>query len=689
MQFVFLDTSGKTLFIRNDAISAQWTQEEMSLTADFPYISNKIIRDGQILAFQWLNEWQIFEIKTAKELEPNHFQQITAESLVISELTDEHIEQAEYTDLTAVDALTTALDGTLWSIGDVLTDPVSSADISRGSVWQAVNNIRDNWNVHIIPRYTLDGSGNIGRYLDIKPSEGTFNGVRLSVNKNITDSAVTWDRSNLITAIKGYGATVHEEEGGEETASYPLTFAEAEWEETEDHPAKPLGDEWLIDPDATALYGRNGRPKRGFYQNTSIDDPYILLEKSWESLKNSNTPDLQIEGTVTDLYRLGYADDPLSLHDLVVVEIRPTGFLVEKQVVRLTVDLLNPLNTTPTIGNYIPNIIYINRDTNEAATGNRGGGGGGRGQTNKDEVIDTNIEANKYQIVLEAWNRENKDNQLDSKITITASEIRSEVSKSNSQIYSTISQTATQIRAEVRNTVSGIYSSITQTASQIRAEIVGANSAVYSTIEQTATQIRSEVGTTASNLYTSVITQTSSMIKSEVSSNNSTVYSVIEQTATQIRSEVATTESDLYSSVITQTSSQIRSEVSANNSSVYSAITQNANKISLVVNSDDSINAASIVAGINNQNKESSSYVDISADYINLTGYVTATQLSAVSAEITNLTTGATTASFLKATRMSAGSMSLGGANITTFTLKYKDHSGTNQTVTVLQSGTT
>ena len=48
MQFLFLDNTGQTLFFRNDAISATWTQEELHLDADFPYDENKIVRNGQI-----------------------------------------------------------------------------------------------------------------------------------------------------------------------------------------------------------------------------------------------------------------------------------------------------------------------------------------------------------------------------------------------------------------------------------------------------------------------------------------------------------------------------------------------------------------------------------------------------------------------------------------------------------------
>lgn len=669
MQFIFLKNTGETLFVRNDAMTAQWTQEEMTLNLDFPYIPEKEIQAGQWVAFEWEGAWQIFEIKSAKDLEPNHFQQVAAESLAIAELTDEHIDESQVDNTSASSVLQNVLNGTLWTLGDIGTNPVSSADLSRGSVWQAVNSIKENWNVYIEPRFTLDGYGHIGRFLDIVPTGGTFNGLRLSVDKNTTDTTVTWDYGNVITAIKGYGATINEQEG-EQTVSHVLTFADAVWEQTADHPAKPLGDVWLIDPESTALYGRNGRPRRGFYQNTSIEDANVLLQKSWESLKKDNTPDIQIEGTVTDLRRLGYDDEPIRLHDLAIVEIRPTNILLQKEITRLTVDLLNPANTIPTIGNYIPNIIYINRKTNEAATGSKGGGGGrGKGQTDNENDYYTNINANKYFIQLEAGYREEGDDKLHSEIVVTASEIRLEVKNVDSQLRSTISQTASQIRAEVANTSSGLYSTITQTASQIRSEVSESNSTIYTTITQTASQIRSEVANTSSGIYSS-ITQTASQIRSEVSASNSTIYTTITQTASQIRSEVADTSSGVYSSItqtasqirlevaasdstiyssIEQTSSQIRSEVANTSSSLSSSIQQNADRIGLVVTQKDGqdvVDAASIVLGINGQ---SGSYIKLQASKINLEGYVTASQLAATDATIENLENGTTQARFLNA----------------------------------------
>ena len=99
---------------------------------------------------------------------------------------------------------------------------------------------------------------------------------------------------------------------------------------------------------------------------------------------------------------------------------------------------------------------------------------------------------------------------------------------------------------------------------------------------------------------------------------------------------------------------------------LYSLIQQEAGKISLIVNSDNTLNSAKIILAINGNEGSS---VEISADKVNLSGYVTASDLAATNAQITNLTSGVTTASHLDATRVtvdqfsvsSRGSMSLMG----------------------------
>lgn len=373
MEFVFFDQAGRTLFTRTDMESGHWVQQEMSVNALFPFDPGKVIQRGQRIAFRdpATDNLEVFEIRQVSTLEPDHYQQLTAEQIAVSELSDEHIDRVEITNKTAAQALTTALAGTLWQVGTDTSSGTQSADFARGSVWQAVNTIKANWNVYITPRVVVSAAGVItGKYLDISPAGGVWRGVRLSVRKNLPDPTVTYNDEEVLTALYGYGGTVN---GAE------VTFKSEVWAQTSDHPAKPANQTYLEWPEKTALYGRNGRPRYGYYQNANITNASVLLQKTWEALQRTADPKIRIAGSAADLSRLGYADEPLRLHDLAIVEIEDTGEVFQKEIIMLDVDLVDPSENQLEIGDYIPNIVYINRDTANKARG--GGGGGGRGQT--------------------------------------------------------------------------------------------------------------------------------------------------------------------------------------------------------------------------------------------------------------------------------------------------------------------
>ena len=391
MECIFLNPAGTTLFVRNDMESGHWTQQEMNVTADFPFVADKKIERGMRIAFRSPVDdvLQVFEVRIVTNHEPEHYQQITAEHICISELLDEHINSQQITDQTAAQALATALTGTLWSVGNNTSSGTQSADFSRGSVWDAVNTIQQNWNVYITPRVVFSSAGVItARYLDISPAEGVWHGLRLSVRKNMLDPAVTYDDEDVYTALYGYGGSVEKSSASGDDTTEELTFADVVWTATSDHPAKPAGQTYLEWPEKTALYGRNGRPRYGYYQNGSIKDANVLLEKTWESLKLSCEPKISITGTVADLYRLGYKDQPLQLHDLVIVEIEETGEIFRKQIICCDIDLIDPTGSRVDVGDYIPNIIYINRETDKKAGG---GGGGGRGRGSMTNLEDDDV----------------------------------------------------------------------------------------------------------------------------------------------------------------------------------------------------------------------------------------------------------------------------------------------------------
>ena len=387
MEYIFLNAAGTTLFVRDDMESGHWVQEQFNVTADFPFDSSKLIQIGQRIAFRdpATGTIEVFEIINVVNHEPDHYQQITAEHICVAELSDDHMDKLELTDITAPQAVGAVLVGTLWAPGNIVDDPgdrvssmYESADISRGTVWDAINTIQQNWNVYITPRVTISSAGAItGRYLDIAPARGVWRGLRLSVRKNMVDPAVTYDETEVYTALYGYGGNIEVAQSSGDDETEELTFEDEVWSATSSHPAKPAGQKYLEWPEKTALYGRNGRPRFGYYQNADITDPEILLQKTWESLQASCEPTINISGTCVDLYRMGYKDQPIRLHDVAVVEIEETGELFYREVICNDVDLIDPTGNRVEIGKYIPNIVFISRETNNETTG--GGGGGSSG----------------------------------------------------------------------------------------------------------------------------------------------------------------------------------------------------------------------------------------------------------------------------------------------------------------------
>ena len=472
MDFLFFSSADVPLFVRNDAESATWTVEEMSLQALFPWRKDKRIQRGMRIGFtDETGVFQPFEIRKVRTYEPDHYQEITAEHIAISELSDEHIAPAELTNVTAQAALTQILTGTLWSVGRVTASGTSSGDVSMGSVWQAVRVVEENWNVYITPRVTFGAGGITERYLDIAPAEPVWRGVRLSLDKNADEIGVTWDDTETYTALYGYGRSVDRT---------PLNFGGVTWAQTSDHPAKPAGQTYLEDPAATALYGRNGRPRFGFYQNGDITDPGVLLQKTWDALKLCNAPQVSVDCQVRDLYRLGYADQPIRLHDAAIIDVQPTGEMLRREIIRLTVDLLDPTATRPTIGAYIPNIVYIQRETATRASGRGGGGGrggrGGGGQTNAEYELsefETEILANNYEIGLRAYQRDmdNVENILrQAGMSINAQGVLIYADDVPNMVGAKFNVQADRITTEVTdrtNADSTLSSRITQTATDI------------------------------------------------------------------------------------------------------------------------------------------------------------------------------------------------------------------------------
>ena len=362
MNFTFFGFDDKAIYSRNDAVTAVWTQETLELDASFPLVDEKRIQRGQRIGFiDGEGNFQAFEIYRVKNEHPQGLQTLKASHIAVAELSTEVVGMYTPTDTTPNNAVTMALTGTPWAVGTVTASNLATTEASFGSVWRALCAVRDAWGVKITPRVTYNSNGITGRYIDVAPDTGVFRGLRLSMMRNIDKAGVIYDDSECVTALYGYGKSGRDE--NTEAPTY-VDFGSIVWTTAGGKPAnKPAGQKYVEDTTATAAYGRNGRPRFGVYQNNDDEDPATLLQHTWDDLQKRNKPKLSIEATIADLRSFGYTGEPMALGDLCNVEIEPEGLKVQAKIVRLSVDLLYPEKTKPTLGNYIEDIVYTTRQT--------------------------------------------------------------------------------------------------------------------------------------------------------------------------------------------------------------------------------------------------------------------------------------------------------------------------------------
>lgn len=370
MQFYFFDKDDKMLFARSDAIEAHAIREELKHTATFPYNEAKIITVGMRVG--WVNSngaLELYEIRQPTTTEPDGVQSYEAEHIAISELTDCVVQDIRPYDVTASTALTSILQGTPWQVGTVYVNPTGSSNFYWVSAWEAVVEAETVWGVRFEPRLTFNGTQITGRFLDIVSASGTFYGVRLTLDRNVSQAGVTYDDRELATAMfgRGRGEIVGSTDAGDPTYGRKIDFSSVVWSTANGDPAdKPEGQTYVEDVAATAAWGRNGVPRYRIVE-FDTDDPAELLTLTWEALEATNAPKITIDMTVADLQRIGYAQEGMGLGDLVNVILQPLGIMQQAQVVQLDEDLLYPENTRPVIGDYRSNIIYKDVQTDKTA----------------------------------------------------------------------------------------------------------------------------------------------------------------------------------------------------------------------------------------------------------------------------------------------------------------------------------
>ena len=235
-----------------------------------------------------------------------------------------YIKDIRPNDRTAEEMLKMVLEPTRWTLGNVTETSHQSTNLYYITYLEALQKIVGLFNIELTFEVTIDPKSNkiTRRQVNIYTEQGQRTGKRFEYGSNLLTVQQEQDSQELITALVGRGKGELVSEGHDDTPDgygRRITFADVVWTKKDGHPVdKPAGQEYLVDPEATALYGfSDGNPRIGLTVFEDIEDPVELINATWRALQSLKRPKVSFKADVTDVGQLGLGDTVAIIrHDL-------------------------------------------------------------------------------------------------------------------------------------------------------------------------------------------------------------------------------------------------------------------------------------------------------------------------------------------------------------------------------------
>ncbi|WP_278843869.1 phage tail spike protein [Limosilactobacillus vaginalis] len=230
-------------------------------------------------------------------------------------------------DRTASNMLQIALQGTRWNVGQVSDGGTSSTNFYYVNTLEAIQKIVNLFNLEAVFSVSLDkhNARVVRRRVNLYSQQGERTGKRFEYGSNLLTVEREENSENLVTALIGRGKgeeIYHDADGNKTTAPASnandapdgygrrINFADVVWSKSAGNPVdKPAGQEYVEDPNATAVYGfDDGKPRIGLEIFEDITDPNELLQATWKSLQVLKRPKVSFKASVMDVGNLGLGD---------------------------------------------------------------------------------------------------------------------------------------------------------------------------------------------------------------------------------------------------------------------------------------------------------------------------------------------------------------------------------------------
>lgn len=328
--------------------------------------SQYLVAENQVAFMDKDGQFRLFVIKEPEYTNGDDGPHVTAicEPAML-ELNDEIIEDKRPYDTTAEDAILSALEGCRWQAGHIDALGLSSTNFYYITVTEAISKVVNAWGGELRDRVEIEGNIITGRYIDILVRRGADTGKVWEIDKDIV-SISHKVKSYPKTALYGRGSSLEiTDEEGNATGGYTrkITFADVEWSTANGDPVdKPVGQEWIGDPEALQVYGRKNadgtlRHRMGIYESNEQEDPVQLLQETWEAVQEQKRPFENFEMDVFLLEEIsGYEHEKVRLGDTSIAIDRSfsKSIEIEERVIVFEYDVSDPDNTGHVeLGQYI------------------------------------------------------------------------------------------------------------------------------------------------------------------------------------------------------------------------------------------------------------------------------------------------------------------------------------------------
>lgn len=191
------------------------------------------------------------------------------------------------------------LEDTGWKIGQVLSNHTGTSNYYYTSKLDAFWDFLGKWRVEYRPRMTYSNGEVTGRYIDIYDRVSDDFGKWYEYGDKLVTVVAEETSESVYTAFIGRGKG---EEVGEGFGRR-IDFENVNWSIENGNPAyKPVGDDYLEIPEATALYGyEDGTPRMTVVEFPDIEDEEELLQATYNYAMSEARPKTQFKSVVNEL----------------------------------------------------------------------------------------------------------------------------------------------------------------------------------------------------------------------------------------------------------------------------------------------------------------------------------------------------------------------------------------------------